>query len=471
VNSIFSLTRTNAQGKPALGFGVILIAMGAVILGGLYVLHVIRLPQKKDPTVKVVTPSSQSTRRGAGSPVEQPLLLKDELPETHRRPGKSLEGLYQKYEQEQATNQAAAANAEKRTKPAATGLEDWIPRVDPKHMPALHSPNGKPTTNPVRHGTIEDSSASSKADQETYRYVDQLLLFTNVPAAAKAKKTGYEVKKFLPRGQKIPVILLSKINTSVGSMPVEMAVAKDVEFNGKLQLPFGWHLMGTANQGPNHKVNVRVNTIIDPQGKEYPITAMVLSLEQEPGFDGYATESPLMLELLPLASTTVKTFMDALKDVTTQQSIIPTGNTTVVGSQQTYALNAKSKLLDGTAQVLSGIMADKAKELNNLYPQGTIVPRGTLGWALLTAPLDLTLGKEGGSTDFLDKLEANPVPNIITLSQQQGAAFNPAPASRTETGTTAFSPAIQLPAGVQAPPSLSASQSLPPSTSATKPLE
>jgi hypothetical protein len=446
--------------------------MGAVILGGLYVLHVIRLPQKKDPTVKVVTPSSQSTRRGAGSPVEQPLLLKDELPETHRRPGKSLEGLYQKYEQEQATNQAAAANAEKRTKPASNGIGGLDTQGRSQAHAGTSQPQWKADHRPRSpRQRIEDSSASSKADQETYHYVDQLLLFTNVPAAAKAKKTGYEVKKFLPRGQKIPVILLSKINTSVGSMPVEMAVAKDVEFNGKLQLPFGWHLMGTANQGPNHKVNVRVNTIIDPQGKEYPITAMVLSLEQEPGFDGYATESPLMLELLPLASTTVKTFMDALKDVTTQQSIIPTGNTTVVGSQQTYALNAKSKLLDGTAQVLSGIMADKAKELNNLYPQGTIVPRGTLGWALLTAPLDLTLGKEGGSTDFLDKLEANPVPNIITLSQQQGAAFNPAPASRTETGTTAFSPAIQLPAGVQVPPSLSASQSPPPSTSATKPLE
>ena len=79
-----------------------------------------------------------------------------------------------------------------------------------------------------------------------------------------------------------------------------------------------------------------------------------------------------MLELLPLASTTVKTFMDALKDVTTQQSIIPSGNTTIVGSQQTYALNAKSKLLDGTAQVLSGLMADKAKELNALYPRGPL---------------------------------------------------------------------------------------------------
>jgi hypothetical protein len=470
VNSIFSLTRTNPQGKPALGFGVILIVMGVMILGGLYVIHVIRLPQKKDPTVRVVTPSSQSTRRGAGSPIEQPLLVKNQLPETHRRPSKSLEDLYQKWAQAEATNQAATAKTEQ-TKAAATGLGEWVPRVDPKHLPAFHSPNGKLTTDPIRNGSAEDNISSSKKDQDTYHFVDQLLLFTNFPATVKAKKTGYEVKKFLPRGQKIPVILLSKINTSVGSMPVEMAVAKDVEFSGKLQLPFGWHLMGSANQGPNHKVNVRVNTIIDPQGKEYPITAMVLSLDQEPGFDGYATESPLMLELLPLASTTVKTFMDALKDVTTQQSIIPTGNTTVVGSQQTYVLNAKSKLLDGTAQVLSGIMADKAKELNKLYPEGTIVPRGTLGWALLTAPLDLTLGKEGGSTDFLDKRDANPAPNIITLSQQQGAAFNPAAASPTDTGTTPNSSAIQLPPGVQATPSFSSVQAPIPSATATKPLE
>ena len=471
MNSTFSLTRTTPEGRHALGFGVILIVMGVMILGGLYVLQVIRLPQKKDPTVKVVTPSSQSTRRGAGSPIEQPLLLKDQLPETHRRPSKSLEDLYRKYGQEQGTNQAATANTEKKTKTATTGLGDWIPRVDPKRMPALHSPNGKLTTDPVRNGSAPDGSSSSKTDQETYLYVDHLLLFTNVPVTAKAKKTGYEVKKFLPRGQKIPVVLLSRINTSVGSTPVEMAVAKDVEFNGKLQLPFGWHLMGTANQGPNHKVNVRVNTIIDPQGKEYPITAMVLSLEQEPGFDGYATESPLMLELLPLASTTVKTFMDALKDVTTQQSVIPTGNTTVVGSQQTYALNAKSKLLDGTAQVLSGIMADKAKELNKLYPQGTIVPRGTLGWALLTVPLDLTLGKEGGSTEFLDKHDANPAPNIITLSQQQGTTYSAGPMPDTETGTTPYLPTMQLPPGVPAAPNLSGVQALPPSASATKPLE
>jgi hypothetical protein len=116
-------------------------------------------------------------------------------------------------------------------------------------------------------------------------------------------------------------------------------------------------------------------------------------------------------------------------------------------------------------------MADKAKELNKLYPQGTIVPRGTLGWALLTVPLDLTLGKEGGSTEFLDKHDANPAPNIITLSQQQGTTYSAGPMPATETGGTPYLPTMQLPPGVPAMPNLSGVQALPPSASATKPLE
>jgi hypothetical protein len=468
LKELFSLTRTNAQGKPALGFGVILLVMALMIGGGLYVIRVLRLPDKKDPSVKVSTPNSQSTRRGLGSPIEQPLLLKDELPDTRRRPSKNLEDLYQQREKEQTTNQLAASNA--KAKPADdNALRGWIPKIDPRRMPPDRTPgNGKLTTALLQSGAGEHE-ASNAAAGESYHYVTTLLLFTNAPEpAAKGKTNGFEIKKFLPRGHKIPIILLSRINTSVGAMPVEMAVAKDVLFNGKLQLPFGWHLIGTASQGPNHKVNVRVNTIIDPQGKESPIHALALSLEQEPGFDGYALESPLMLELLPLASTTVQTFMDALKDVTTQQSIVPTGTSPIVGNQQTYVLNAKSKLLDGTAQVLSGIMAEKAKELSQLYPSGSLVPRGTLGWALLTAPLDLTLGKEGGSAEFLDKDEASPTPNVITLSQQQGRGITSSSPLATATASPYSPPSgVQLPPGVQLP-------SLPPSTPApgtTKPLE
>jgi hypothetical protein len=458
---LFSLTRTNAQGKPALGFGVVLLVMAIMIGGGLYMIRVLRLPERKDPSVKFSTPNSQSTRRGLGSPVEQPLLLKDELPDTRKRSLKNLEDLYRQREKEQATN----ANP---TPADDSALRGWIPKIDPRRMPPDRTPgNGKLTTALLQSG----AKASEASNVESYHYVSTLLLFTNAPEpAAKGKTNGFEIKKFLPRGHKIPLILLSRINTSVGAMPVEMAVAKDVMFNGRLQLPFGWHLIGTASQGPNHKVNVRVNTIIDPQGKEYPIHAMVLSLEQEPGFGGYPLESPLMLELLPLASTTVQTFMDALKDVTTQQSIVPTGTSPIVGNQQTYVLNAKSKLLDGTAQVLSGIMAEKAKELNQLYPSGSLVPRGTLGWALLTAPLDLTLGKEGGSAEFLDKDDASPTPNIITLSQQQGrstAAYNPM--TTAAVSPSSLPPGIQLPPGVQLPSAQPSTPAPPPST--TKPLE
>jgi len=116
-------------------------------------------------------------------------------------------------------------------------------------------------------------------------------------------------------------------------------------------------------------------------------------------------------------------------------------------------------------------MADKAKELNALYPQGTVVPRGTLGWALLTAPLDLTLGKEGGSTDFLDKQDANPAPNVITLSQQQSAARGPAPAAAIEAAAAPYTTVMQLPPGVPATPNLPGVQAAPPSASATKTLE
>jgi hypothetical protein len=431
----FSFTRQTQQGTPALGFGVVLVVMILMIGGGLYVIKVVRLPEKKDQTVKVSTPSSQSTRRGMGSPVEQPLLLKDELPDTRKRPMKNLEDLYRQRERESATNESSATMVLPTEDDA---LKGWIPKIDPKRMPSDRSSgSGRVTTAPL----LRNNDKTDKAEDEGYHFVSTLLLYTNVPANVTKPKTGFETKKFLPRGHKIPIVLLSRINTSVGAMPVELAVAKDVLFNGKLQLPFGWHLIGTASPGPNHKVNVRINTIIDPQGKEYAIHAMALSLEQETGFDGYALESPLMLELLPLASTTVQTFMDALKDVTTQQSIVPSGNGTIVGSQETYALNAKSKLLDGTAQMLSGIMADKAKELNQLYPSGSLVPRGTLGWALLTAPLDLTLGKEGGSAEFLEKDEASPVPNVITLSQQQSRRTEtPVPTSMASPAAAAITP-------------------------------
>lgn len=424
LKEIFSLTRTNAQGKPALGFGVVLLVMGITIIGGLYMIHVLRLPQRKDPTVKVNTPNSQGTRRGFGSPVEQPLLLKDELPDTRQKPSKNLETLFQQNESKAETNKNGG----------------WVPRVDPKQMPPDKTPGGGKLTTALLKPKSDEHEAKN---EEKYHFVDKLLAITNQVEVVAGKKTGFQTRHFLPRGHKIPIILLSQINTSVGSMPVETAVAQDVPFNGRLQLPFGWKIYGTANQGPNHKVNVHVNTIVDPLGREYPIAGLILNTEHEPGFTGYPLESPVLLQMLPIAQTAIQTFMDAAKKVTTQQAVVPSGSGAIVASQQQYSLDAKNKLLDGTAKVIEGIMAKKAEELNKLYPEGNVVPRGTLGWIYLTGPLDMSLGEAGGSAKFLSAKDASPTPNVITLSQQQeGSKLQFPPADRVN-----LPPGINLPQG------------------------
>jgi hypothetical protein len=64
-------------------------------------------------------------------------------------------------------------------------------------------------------------------------------------------------------------------------------------------------------------------------------------------------------------------------------------------------------------------MERKADELAKLYPEGDLVPRGTLGYILVTSPLDLNLGVIGGSQQFLSKAEASPTPYSISIKDQQ----------------------------------------------------
>jgi hypothetical protein len=187
-------------------------------------------------------------------------------------------------------------------------------------------------------------------------------------------------------------------------------------------VPFGWKIFGTAQAGTGIKVNVKANMILDPLGREYPINGMVLDTQQEPGFDGYPTPSPLLMQLLPIAQQTMSTFISAAQDVVTQPTLVSgggIGGSNLVANSQVYALDAKNAMLLGTAQVLTGLMAQKTAELNKLYPVGEIVPRGTLGYLLVTSPLDLNMGTIAGSTNFLSKEEATPTPNSISIKDQQ----------------------------------------------------
>jgi hypothetical protein len=463
---IFSLTRTKQDGRLGWGFGVILYVGIGCLLVGLYVSGVIKRTPKRETGIIIATPNSDRVRRG-GTPVEKPLILRDSIDDVpvNSTQNSSLDDQYR-----QAT---LAANDARAKEKATNDLSDgWVPKVHPRDMVADdlqmdQGPNqgtgqwqGKITTDPMfrrsssngrnganspnennahSNGMVGPNSSgdyglnsqsgnfsgyygpnnAARPEDAKFYYVDELLTLKDAPQSGATNRTGFATHHFLPRGYKIPIILLNKINTSVGALPVELAIAKDVEFNGKLQLPFGWKVMATAQGGANHKVNVRVNMILDPLGREYPISGMILNTDDEAGFDGYPLESPLLAQLMPIAETGIAAFLTAEKDVLTQQTLVGSAGTTLVANSQQYSLDAKNTLLTGASSVLTGIMERKADELAKLYPEGDLVPRGTLGYILVTSPLDLNLGVIGGSQQFLSKAEASPTPYSISIKDQQ----------------------------------------------------
>jgi len=463
---LFSLTRTKQDGRLGWGFGVILYVGIGCLLVGLYVSGVIKRTPKRETGIIIATPNSDRVRRG-GTPVEKPLILRDSIDDVpvNSTQNSSLDDQYR-----QAT---LAANDARAKEKATNDLSDgWVPKVHPRDMVADdlqmdQGPNqgkgqwqGKITTDPMfrrsssngrnganspnennahSNGRVGPNSSgdyglnsqsgdfsgyygpnnAARPEDAKFYYVDELLTLKDAPQSGATNRTGFATHHFLPRGYKIPIILLNKINTSVGALPVELAIAKDIEFNGKLQLPFGWKVMATAQGSANHKVNVRVNMILDPLGREYPISGMILNTDDEAGFDGYPLESPLLAQLMPIAETGIAAFLNAEKDVLTQQTLVGSAGTTLVANSQQYSLDAKNTLLTGASSVLTGIMERKADELAKLYPEGDLVPRGTLGYILLTSPLDLNLGVIGGSQQFLSKEEASPTPYSISIKDQQ----------------------------------------------------
>jgi hypothetical protein len=463
---LFSLTRTKQDGRLGWGFGVILYVGIGCLFVGLYVSGVIKRTPKRETGIIIATPNSDRVRRG-GTPVEKPLILRDSIDDVpvNSTQNSSLDDQYR-----QAT---LAANDARAKEKATNDLSDgWVPKVHPRDMVADdlqmdQGPNqgkgqwqGKITTDPMfrrsssngrnganspnennahSNGRVGANSSgdyglnsqsgdfsgyygpnnAARPEDAKFYYVDELLTLKDAPQSGATNRTGFATHHFLPRGYKIPIILLNKINTSVGALPVELAIAKDVEFNGKLQLPFGWKVMATAQGGANHKVNVRVNMILDPLGREYPISGMILNTDDEAGFDGYPLESPLLAQLMPIAETGIAAFLTAEKDVLTQQTLVGSAGTTLVANSQQYSLDAKNTLLTGASSVLTGIMERKADELAKLYPEGDLVPRGTLGYILVTSPLDLNLGVIGGSQQFLSKAEASPTPYSISIKDQQ----------------------------------------------------
>ena len=147
--------------------------------------------------------------------------------------------------------------------------------------------------------------ASNRRSREKEKSVVDLSEAFNIPARvdpAQAKRipetldakmivfdatNNYQSDQIIPLGSMIDCLLIHNIVTNNFSAPVIAQVWEDFYFGGKLLLPFGTRIYGTARAGKERdRVLVAFHTVVFQDGREVPIKAVGLSADGSAGLPG-----------------------------------------------------------------------------------------------------------------------------------------------------------------------------------------
>lgn len=274
------------------------------------------------------------------------------------------------------------------------------------------------------------------------------------PARPRPRPSGFETKNFLPRGAIIPVYVLSMVKTGTMEDMVEMGVAKNVIFNGKVQLPFGTRILGSAAMaGDGDRVAINVDTILFPNGEELPISATVKDMDRGPGIRAYYIPQPLWVQLLPYVNNFLAAYLNTLqKTITTDVSYVtPTGQTITQQQQVSDLSDSQTQLLSSASQSLQQATIVTMQELNKLYKPYLVVPPGTPAFVQLRQATDLTRRRVNGSI-------LSPMPSVQGGPSLPGFENNPiGPAGLDFSAVNSDNPTMQgpqLPVNMNFPPQL-----------------
>ncbi|MBP9854910.1 MAG: hypothetical protein KBD53_08590 [Candidatus Omnitrophica bacterium] len=113
---------------------------------------------------------------------------------------------------------------------------------------------------------------------------------------------NYQSDQIAPLGSMIECLLIHNIVTNNFSAPVIAQVWEDFYFDGKLLLPFGTRIFGTARAGKERdRVLVTFHTIVYQDGREVPIKALGLSADGSAGLTGILVSKQNKKRVLMLA--------------------------------------------------------------------------------------------------------------------------------------------------------------------------
>jgi hypothetical protein len=234
--------------------------------------------------------------------------------------------------------------------------------------------------------------ASSQRVQ-LFDYRDETADIPALPATIRSAQTpASSAPDIVPRGTLICVFLLTTVDTGNPSATIEFGAAKTLVFNHRFQLGFGTRFLGKLSGKPNRdRVNLTVDTILYPDGRELPISATAVEADDtgsniRPGVEAYYFPPPAWAQISPYIADFITGYMSLLQS-RAEQGL--TANIGGVSLQTSATADPRSPLYQSSAQAVQAFTQARLADIEQRYATYYLIPAGSACWLQLDRDLDL----------------------------------------------------------------------------------
>ncbi len=167
---------------------------------------------------------------------------------------------------------------------------------------------------------------------------------------------GYQSNLVIPLGSMVKCLLIHNIVTNNFEAPVIVQVWKDFYFDGKLLLPFGTRIYGTATAGRQRdRVTVAFHDIVFQDGKTVKINAIGLSQDGSGGLTGTVIDDGTKKTILAMAMNLLSGMALGFQQTSTNA---------LTGMDQVQS-NARNALLNGVANTFQKQAQQTQNDIEN----------------------------------------------------------------------------------------------------------
>jgi len=272
-----------------------------------------------------------------------------------------------------------------------------------------------PPAFPVEAEPRKGTASSQRVQLFDYR--DETADIPALPATNRVAQTpASTASDIVPRGTLICVFLLTTVDTGNPSATIQFGAAKSLVFNHRFQLGFGTRFLGKLSGKPNRdRVNLTVDTILYPDGRELPISATAVEADDtgsniRPGVEAYYFPPPAWVQISPYVADFVTGYMSLLQS-RAEQGL--TANIGGVSLQTAASADPRAPLYQASAQAVQAFTQARLADIEQRYATYYLIPAGTACWLQLDRDLDLN-SKRAASPTTTSLVSAPAMPSATT---------------------------------------------------------